>query len=288
MNNEPIYDVSLVKWYRLRIADLTLDNVEVIKKALGDNEIDGVSVSHYHGFVGNNIELLRELPNLRGLMLHEREPFDCSVLETLDQLELFQAGTRSKPLNFASFPKMVNLRIGWHPKDQFPAEMPNLEALYIAGYKSKSKNLIEMPKANKLARLEFVRGNLETLTGIERYRQLRDIDLAYCAKLQSIAALQGTDVERIHLESCKKIDDMTSLAGCPKLKSIRMSKGAALESLAFLNESRTLEEFRFVTTDVIDGDLTPLLRMKHVGFLPKRNFSHTPGQIKALIGDTSP
>jgi len=285
MSKEPLYDESLVKRYKLRIANLTRDNFEIIKKALDDNEIDGVSVSHYHGFIGTNIEFLQDLPNLRGLILHEREPFDYEVVQTLHSLELLQDGVRQKALNFAQFPRMVNLRIGWHPKDEFPAEMPNLKALYIAGYKPKSKNLVKLPAANKLGRLEFVRGNLETLEGIERYPQLKDIDLAYCTKLRSISALRNTKVEQITLTACKQISDLASLKECPTLRSIRMEGGPTMDSIAFLNDFKSLEDFRFIKTDIIDGDLTPLLRLKSVGFFAKRHFSHTPEQIRKAIGD---
>ena len=41
-----------------------------------------------------------------------------------------------------------------------------------------------------------------------------------------------------------------------------------------------LEDFRFVDTNVIDGDLSPLIRLKYAGFFDKKHYSHTREQIK--------
>jgi hypothetical protein len=44
-----------------------------------------------------------------------------------------------------------------------------------------------------------------------------------------------------------------------------------------------LREFYFVGTEIIEGDLTPLLGLRHTGFFRKRHYSHTPGwRIHAL------
>jgi hypothetical protein len=49
-----------------------------------------------------------------------------------------------------------------------------------------------------------------------------------------------------------------------------------------------LEEFCFVNTNVADGDLRPLLRLRSVGFLPKKHYSHTPEEINRLIAEREP
>lgn len=278
---------GFLQCYRQRIAPITQSNVTVVKRALLEDRLDGVHISHYHGYVGNSIEVLRELPNLRALFLQEPELFDFAPVQELDQLKMLVLGARKMPVDFGRFPQLTILSTDWLAKDKFPAEFAHLELLRLDAYKPKSKDLSALPLAPNLTKLEFVHGNLETLNGIDRYPELNDVDLAYCTKLQSVSALQRTCIERIHLENCKKINDLDSLAGCAKLKSIRMSRSAELKTLDFLKNFPVLEEFRFVRIDVLDGDMTPLLKLKSVGFSNKRHFSHTFEEVQAVIAGSS-
>jgi hypothetical protein len=62
-----------------------------------------------------------------------------------------------------------------------------------------------------------------------------------------------------------------------------MSSCGTLPSLAFINKCKKLEEFRFVNTKIADNDMTPLLRLKSVGFNNRRTYSHTNEEIDRLI-----
>ena len=66
-----------------------------------------------------------------------------------------------------------------------------------------------------------------------------------------------------------------------------MSSCGNLASLAFLNKLLALDEFRFVKMEVLDGDLTPLLRLKSVGFIDKRSYSHTCAEVEAITAQHS-
>jgi hypothetical protein len=55
-----------------------------------------------------------------------------------------------------------------------------------------------------------------------------------------------------------------------------------LESLRFLKKFPNLIDFRFVNTNVLDGDLTPLIEhptIRSVGFLNKRHYNYSDDQI---------
>jgi len=41
-----------------------------------------------------------------------------------------------------------------------------------------------------------------------------------------------------------------------------------------------LEDFRFMSTDISDGDMTPTIRLKYAAFSNKKHFSHTLEQIR--------
>jgi len=41
-----------------------------------------------------------------------------------------------------------------------------------------------------------------------------------------------------------------------------------------------LESFAFVGTKVLDGDMTPAIRLKYAGFDDKRHYSHTIDEVR--------
>jgi hypothetical protein len=71
------------------------------------------------------------------------------------------------------------------------------------------------------------------------------------------------------------------------LRVLRLNECGEIPSLALLDELPALEEFRFVDTNIADGDLRPVLRLKRVGFLRKKHYSHTPEEVDAIIRGNS-
>ena len=63
---------------------------------------------------------------------------------------------------------------------------------------------------------------------------------------------------------------------------------APLKNLDFLKNMPELLDFRFVGTNILNGDLTPLVehpRLVNAGFLDKRHYSLKSSQVKlALAG----
>jgi hypothetical protein len=288
MMSEPIYDQQLFRATNFRLVWLNQENERLVKESLKTREVDGVAISTHLGFAHESIEMLLDLPNLSALRIGDPENLSCEALEELSDLRYLSLGKRKSPVDFSKFPKLVDLQTTWHLKDSMPQEFRDLQSLFIWGYSSRQKNLAGLPKAKKLRSLGFVRANFESLGGIEVFGALEEISLAHCAKLHSISDLTRTLVERLVLTSCKNITDLGVLVGCKNLKSIRMESGPKLKSLSILNEFPSLEEFRFVKTEVVDGDMTPLLKLKRVGFIASKKFSHTPEQIKSAINDKSP
>jgi protein phosphatase 1 regulatory subunit 7 len=101
--------------------------------------------------------------------------------------------------------------------------------------------------------------------------------------LKKVEAIGGTWVETLHIETCSSIQDFAALAKCKSLRRLRYINCGVIGSLAPLRDFKALEEFRFVKTNVLDGDMTPLMSLKSIGFENKRHYSHTPEQIDAAI-----
>jgi hypothetical protein len=274
---------EIIKWGRWRIAWVTRNNCDAVGKLLSAGDVDGVGLSPHHGFDGDTA-LLSHLPSFAGLVVTEGDTIDYQQIPRFNELKFVSlGGMRSRGFDFSGFVDLVDFRIASHPSDVLPKSEIPLESLYLKGYKPKTKDLRELPAYGCLDRLELVQAGVTSLDGVQRFIRLRDIDVSYCKTLDTISALASTLVERVHFESCGRIADIPVLAKCSRLRSIRLSSCGSLQSLAFLNDSKTIEEFRFVKMEVLDRDMTPLLRLRSVGFINKQGYSHTCEEVKEAI-----
>jgi protein phosphatase 1 regulatory subunit 7 len=128
--------------------------------------------------------------------------------------------------------------------------------------------------------------HLEILTR-GKFRNLKRLELAYLTKIESISAIEelmNTSIEVLDFLKCRKISDHDAVKCLASLKTLKFNDCGEIPNIRFLNEMCNLEEFRFVNTNVLDGDLSPLLKLKAVGFFAKKHYSHSPEDIDARIG----
>jgi hypothetical protein len=274
---------KIINWGRWRIAWASSENLDAVSELLRTGEIDGVGLSPHHGFTGDP-SFLNELPSFAGIVMAETGSLDCRILPCLSGFRFISlGGARLCGFDFREFINLVDLRLVWHPSDILPRSGSSLASLYLKGYKPKTRDLNDLPSFVNLEELELVQAGVTSLDGAPALAKLRQIDVSYCKGLVTIAALIGTPVERVHFEACGKIEDIPVLSKCDRIRSIKLSACGNLQSLSFLEESKTIEEFRFVKMEIADGDMSPLLKLNSVGFINKRDYSHTSEQVNEFI-----
>lgn len=275
------------KWGGYRVAWVQSDEIDTAINLMRNGEVDGLGLSPYSGYKIKEIGFLATVPNLQGIVLPYAKNYDLKVLERVSGLKFITVAGNGQPFDYKDFPELEDLRIEWHSNLALPAAASKLRTLYMRGFKPESKKLKNLPAFENITELEINQGNLVSLDGIEKFTKLSDASF-YCLKqLQSIASLGRTGIRTLHIEACKKITDVDCLASCQELKRFRLINCGKVSSLEFLREIKRLEDFRFVNTIVEDGNMTPLLQLKSVGFLKRAGYSHTPEEIKRAIGDSS-
>jgi hypothetical protein len=143
-----------------------------------------------------------------------------------------------------------------------------------------------LPHYRSLKSLHLALGTAKSLVGIENFVQLERCNLFHCYGLREIATVAAlSHLAFLHIDHCRNITDIDALKACRALRTLRLNSCGDIPSISFVGEMPDLEEFRFVKTNVLDGDMSPCLSLKECAFSNKRHFSHSLKQVEKAIRD---
>jgi hypothetical protein len=248
------------------------------------HSIDCLGVNPQRGFRLADLTFLTEFPDITDLTIVS--PASCDFdLQPIRCLGSLRSLTVSAPtaLSLGEFENLETARIGSHPGLSLIG-CKRLKVLSLGAYRPKSRDLRELPPLPELRELELTRPGITSLEGISKHPLLRQLEVAYGGRLEKLSGLELLkEFTALHLYSCKRVQGIEQLASLTGLRSLRLNSCGSIPSIGFLSGMSALEEFRFVNTNIEDGDLRPLLRLKWVGFLAKKGYSHTPEQLDEVL-----
>ncbi|MDR2202128.1 MAG: hypothetical protein LBP26_05125 [Clostridiales bacterium] len=163
-------------------------------------------------------------------------------------------------------------------------------------YETKGVSFEKISAPTGLKKFDARLTDIRDFSGIEKFRELENINLLYARSFRSISGIsQLKKLKKLWLGNCPKLTDIDELALCPSLKelylegikkcdltvienmtgleALRLSDCGSVSSLKFIGKLDNLEFFSFVNTNVLDGDLRPCLRLKYAGTLDKRHYN---------------
>jgi hypothetical protein len=142
-----------------------------------------------------------------------------------------------------------------------------------------------LPQSDRLLYLDMSLANIKDFSGIDRFKNLKRLELHHCVKLENDKGLGqlGDKLEFLHINLSKKFKFTDELLRLKKLKVLRLNTCGQLDNLDFLNNFPNLIDFRFVDTNVLDGNLKPIIdhpTIRTVGFINKRHYNYRDDKIK--------
>lgn len=164
----------------------------------------------------------------------------------------------------------------------------DLEYLVLWRHRSKAGGFTDTPIPESLLYLELIWSNLKNFVGIGKLGNLKRLELQYCLKLESdsgLSEIAGT-LEHLHIHKAKKFVPGEELLSLKNLRVLRLNSCGPLENLSFLSQFPNLIDFRFVDTDVLDGDLSPLVdhpTIRSAGYSNKRHYNIKPERMNELL-----
>lgn len=194
---------------------------------------------------------------------------------------------RNNTIWFDDIPNNLFLQLNLKEEKLKGDIVKNIDYLILWHHKkSKVSNFDDIPE--NLVFLNLIWSNIQNFDGIERLTRIKRLELDYCVKLENdngISKLADT-LEYLHINNSKKFVPGEELFSLKNLRVLSLNSCGNLENLSFLNHFPKLIDFRFVDTNVINGDLTPIIEhptIRSVGFLNKRHYNINEKKMDSLL-----
>jgi Leucine-rich repeat (LRR) protein len=231
------------------------------------------------GWHGNDLSFLRELSQLRAFTLIDylgmpsEEP-----IHSLHKLRKLEVMTYCKTaIRFSEFPQLEDCSLEWRPKCESLFSCTKLRRLFLNRYKK--TNVDAFTNLVGLEWLGILNAPIANLLGLRGLKRLKYLRLGGLRRLASLAGIERLELlEELNLDKCRRIRSIGKVGSLLHLRKLHLSNCGEIESLKPLENLITLEWVTFVeSTNIVDGDISPLLHQKglsRVSYQNRRHYSH--------------
>lgn len=236
----------------------------------------------------SDLSFLADFPDLLYLQIDgHKQRINPRQLDGLANLRGLKLTDPAGGIDFSCFPELESFWGDWHPDHKNIPTCRELRYLDVWHYNAPSQDLVKLVGLVRLEHLRIVQTNLTSLAGIEVLEDVRYLTVSHATRLESLDALAGHDsIREIDFTTANRIQSYGPLAKIRRLRRLKLSRCAAMPNLKWLAGMENLDFFAFVDTNVVDGDLSPLLklpRLRYVGTLDKKHYSHTSDDLNAEL-----
>jgi hypothetical protein len=227
------------------------------------------------GWRGKNIEFLKELRHLRSLTIGDETLDLIQPIHYLHELVELKLETYSNiPVDFSVFPKLTKCWFEWIKGSDSLFDCKGLKSLGINNYKKKSSesfaNLVNLEK------LSLLNSDVENLDGIVKLINLTYLRLANLRSLTSLNGIQNlTNLTELEIQRCKGMYSVSEIFQLVRLRRLLLLDLGNIETIHGIESLSELREFLFYeSTNVDDGNLSPILKLKNLSTISFRNRRH--------------
>jgi Leucine-rich repeat (LRR) protein len=242
-----------------------------------DNRIVDLELNDGKGWRGSDLSFLGNLPHLQSFKIIDLRISSVDPIHFLRELRALEVITYCRTeIQFAAFPRLEACALEWRPKAVSLFDCTTLKRLFVNHYNG--KNVALFAKLLNLESLAILNAPVENLCGIGALKKLRSLRLANLKRLKSLAGIEElVNLEELDINTCR-VGSIEQVGFLPGLKKLHLTNDSDIKSLKPLEMLNGLEWVTFVqSTNIIDGDLSPLLRQKNlarVSFQNRRHYSH--------------
>ncbi len=262
------------------------------KEALTAFQRRGSLGGDFRGFAISGISdlsFLKDFPSLLYLEIDgHKQKINTRHLDGLANLRGLKISDPGGGLDFSCFPELENFWGDWHQDNRNISSCRELRRLSIWHFKPTTRDLSEFAGLVRVEDLSVIQSSLASLSGIEALEDLRYLCVGYAPKLESLDAFAKYEsgIREIDFETVKAIRSYEPIADIPRLRRLMLFKCAPMPNVKWMAAMKHLDFFSFVETNVVDGDLSPLLglpRLRYVGTMGKKHYSHTGDELNDAL-----
>ena len=257
------------------------------KEAMRQENAIGLRLGHT-SFVGDDLNFLAELPELKILLIDIWSIRDLAIVETLTELrELTIVCDVRKSVDLTKLPKLEVFMGAWKKQLNSVFSCTGIKHLNLTRYPGTDLSLLENMKG--LEKLYIVSRKLTSLKGIEMLAELELLDMYACTQLTSFDGIESLDgLSQVEIQSCKKFTDITPLSKLPSLTDLKLIDCGKIETLSPFAGSESIESLTVTgATNVVDGDfafVTTMPCLQEIMITERRHYSHKYDELRQQIG----
>ena len=183
----------------------------------------------------------------------------------------------------------LDVSFDWRKNKLKDLDFTDCTYLEIWHHSCKEKNFSNLPDISGLKTIVINFTNSENLYGLGKYPNLERIELYYCRNMKLLDGIEylSKKITFFQLDYSKKIQNFNRIVELENIEDLRYNESGKIENIDFILQMKKLRTFCFVNTNVVDGNLYPLLqhepKLTSVGFMNKRHYSHKLEYIKQKL-----
>lgn len=254
-----------------------------LESALGAIQTDkaqGLELNSAEGYVPKSIDELSDFRHVKALRLGYVGDMCIAGIEKFTALEGLWCGYETDTFDLGAFQRLETLSFWAGKRFDIGIPLPRLRRLYVSKSRVEDCQFVDSyPKLDDLSLLQA--GRLKSLTGITRAIALKRLQVGYTPKLIALDGIEQCEALRsLELGPCKAVKGYAPVFKATGLRKLIFSGCCPIESLSNLPNLDQLEHLAIIETDVLDGDLQPVLQLrnlKHFGVHPAKRHFHPSG-----------
>ena len=251
---------------------------EEMTKHLVETGVFELELNDGKGWQGSNLSFLAALPQLQSLKIIDLKIASVKPIHSLHRLRELSVITYCKTeIRFSAFHQLERCSLEWRPKASSLFDCTTLKKLFVNGYEG--KDVVPFARLVNLESLAILNSPIENLHGLGVLKNLRNLRLARLKRLTSLAGIEGlANLEELEVHTCRSIGSVEEVGSLSRLRKLYLNNDGEIQTLKPLAKLDALESVLFYeSTNILDGDLTPLLKQRNlsrVSFQNRRHYSH--------------
>ena len=243
-----------------------------------ENRIVDLELNVAKGWRGRDLSFLAKLPQLESFTIIDLKIPSVSPIHFLCKLRRLDVQTYCQTeIRFSIFPALEECALEWRPQAISLFERTTLKKLFVNRYDG--RDVVPFGHLANLESLAILNAPVEHLDGLNSLKRLRSLRLANLKRLTSLAGIEGLgDLEELEIHTCRGIGSIEEVGFLSRLQKLQLNNDGDIESLKPLERLNELMWVGFYeSTNILDGDLSPLIRQKNltrVSFKNRRHYSH--------------